>query len=858
MKKYLFTTRVLHIFSYFSAPLFLFGLTFIVSFFISFESVQAKVLFEQSKTGTAYDIFKDEGHNTALAQRLPQYSGTPPVLNSSGTISYRGTAEWVRLKRISGVECDTRVWLTLSEPDGVTRIGDDVLYGRQNGEFCDFKITGPNRTDGKVGIIHICYNGQCSFPDNFILDGSRENEGYVSDGYYNSPESGGWAFQICDIDGCEGGFEPVATTTATTTATSTGASSVLFLPGIQASRLYTDGGSGTEDQIWVPNIDADVEKLRMTSSGMSLNDIYTRDILDELALPYAGINVYKGFISFMDELKKTEVIKDWEPFAYDWRYDVEEIAKNGTKYQNEVKSLVAEVERLASSSYSGKVTIIGHSNGGLVGKMLISELEGQGKEELVDKLVLIGTPQLGAPKAALVMLHGYDQKAVFGLVVNDTTARDVMKNLPGTYGLLPSNEYFIKSGDTLISSDNSVTTASIGTYGPINSYTSMNSLLTDSLNKRNDEVPINEPSTLNNNFLQYSISLKQSLDSWLPPDNVEIYEVVGTGNPTIRGVQYQSFPCRLGFLTCETGSYMKALPIFTSSGDETVPIVSASGQDGNKVTGIIDLIAEAPNTLIRPYKHMNLTESPTVQSFVESIVKFPYLSQTLEIPEYANVARNFKIIGVHSPVSLMITDSLGKKVGKIGNEVKEEIVGSQYLDLGDSSYVIIPDDILFEAEIKGQATGTYSITVDTLKNHNQTQTFRYIGASSTPEMKATFSFATSGYTNIKTDINNDGLTDLEQTLNGQVILPPALYSYPLLKTNIKALKLSKVLETVLLVQVDAALYWDTLTPAKPAYQKLEFAALDTLKATLLVYKQKKYITPMQYSALEIIVYNLRK
>lgn len=638
----------------------------------------------------------------------------------------------------------------------------------------------------------------------------------------------------------------------------TGASSVLFLPGIQASRLYKVGLAGSEDQIWEPDSNQDVGQLAMTETGDSVNQIYTKEIMQEIAFPTLGTNVYKSFAILMNTLKGTKIIKDWTPFAYDWRFDVNEIATENVNYKNEVKNLVSEIEKLATSSYTGKVTIIGHSNGGLVGKMLISELDRQGKANLIDKLVMIGTPQLGAPKAILAMLHGYDQQALGGLLISSENARNVMRNMPGVYGLLPSAEYFSKSPGVMVAADTSNTTASIRAYGQVSSLTALNNFLTDSLNQRNDIVPINEPLTLNSTVLQNSLITKQKLDSWLPPAGVKVYEVVGTGNATIKGFQYQAFPCRLGYLTCSTGNYMKAVPIVTSSGDETVPVISASGQDGDKVTGIIDLIGEAPNILVRPYKHVNLTESPAVQSFVQSIIKFSYLNDTLEIPEYTNVTRNFKVIGVHSPVSLVITDSAGKKVGKIGDEIKEDIFGSQYLDLGDSSYVIVPDETLFTAELQGKDTGVYSITIDTLKNNTQSRTYNYMGASTTPTMKASFAFATSGYTNIKTDFNSDGIMDLEQSLNGQVVTPPVVYSYSLLKANIKALKLSKVLETVLLVQVDSAIYWDTLKPTKPAYQKIEFAALDTLKTTLVVYKQKKYITQTQYNNLEVMINNLRK
>ncbi len=638
-----------------------------------------------------------------------------------------------------------------------------------------------------------------------------------------------------------------------------GASSVLFLPGIQASRLYTDGILGTENQIWEPNANADVEKLEMTEIGESVNEVYTRDVIDELAVPALGTNVYKSFLNFLADLKNDKIIKEYNAFAYDWRFDVIDIAQNGTQFENEIKSLVAEVERLAATSSTDKVTIIGHSNGGLLGKALISELVEQNKQELVDKLVMVGTPQLGTPKAIGVMLHGLGQIAgIGGNIVNPETARDVIRNMPGTYALLPSAEYFAKNDDVLVTSDTSNTTASVRTYGDITTQQQLNNYLLDTQDVRVDDVPLYEPSTLNTAMLQQSLATKLALDTWLPPENIDVYEVVGTGNPTIKGFKYESFPCYVGgVLICNTGVHMDAVPQISDNGDETVMALSAGGQDGVKLQGVVDLYEEGLGVLNITYSHFDLTESPTVQSFLDSIIKYPYISDTLVAPEFVNVSRTYKIIGVHSPVLLSITDTTGKQTGVVNGEIKEDIDGSQYMELGESKYIIVPNDLPFTANIKGEALGVYSLTVDLVENNIQSQVHRYLGASTTATMQASFTLANNTFSNIITDLNGDNATDVTATLDGQIIPPPVVYSYALLKTSIKALKLQRFLEAVLIVQVDTASYWDALLPHKPQYQKFEYGALDTLKATLKIYKQRKLITQEQYTSLEVIINYLR-
>ncbi|TSD01839.1 MAG: Acetyltransferases and hydrolases with the alpha/beta hydrolase fold protein [Parcubacteria group bacterium Athens0714_25] len=92
------------------------------------------------------------------------------------------------------------------------------------------------------------------------------------------------------------------------------ASNVLFLPGIKSSRLYKEGMLGSEDKLWIPNyFGGDMEELRMDEDedGKSIEDVYTRDVLDEVAIPVVGGNIYKTFLEKLDGLKSGNVINDF-------------------------------------------------------------------------------------------------------------------------------------------------------------------------------------------------------------------------------------------------------------------------------------------------------------------------------------------------------------------------------------------------------------------------------------------------------------------------------------------------------------------------------------------------------------------
>src|SRR3972149_6975130 len=82
-------------------------------------------------------------------------------------------------------------------------------------------------------------------------------------------------------------------------------SSILFLPGFEASRVYktsvTSCTVNCEDTLWEPNGNSDVEALFMTVLGESVDDsIYTRDVLDEA---YSVLNIYKSFLEKMQDMK---------------------------------------------------------------------------------------------------------------------------------------------------------------------------------------------------------------------------------------------------------------------------------------------------------------------------------------------------------------------------------------------------------------------------------------------------------------------------------------------------------------------------------------------------------------------------
>jgi len=552
----------------------------------------------------------------------------------------------------------------------------------------------------------------------------------------------------------------------------TGASSVLFLPGIQASRLYKERSQAGEDQLWEPQGNEDVRQLAMTTNGESVNTVYTRDVVEEITGAFFGKNIYKGFLGLLNGLQNDQVIAEYQPFAYDWRNSVYEVATEPVKYPDgETKLLLDEVIQLAEDSYTKKVTIVAHSNGGLIAKALLQEYGDTALAGKVDKLVMIGTPQLGTPKGIGAMLHGTDQQALGGLVIDDEVARDVIQNMPGAYTLLPSAGYFSSiSPDSLIFADDSLETTSVREYGLITNRSALEDFLLDTKSVLPDDLVINQPLTLNRNLLARAAAEQEMLDDWQAPEGVAVYEAVGTGLATISGFEYRAFACSTS-AACLFGTFMKPYPLFDNRGDETVIAGSAQAYDGDKVTAVVNLELENDGITNINRSHAHLTESPAVQTFVESVIKYPYVVDGIQVPEFIEVTSKYTLIGVHSPVTVQITTSDGKVVGRDGDQGQEEVIGSQYIELGGSTYLIIPADVDdYTIEMTGTDVGPFTLTIEQLGSDNERTVIASIVSQSSPNMQATMVLTDGVHGNLLVDIDGDGSIDEERTTNGDLIV----------------------------------------------------------------------------------------
>ncbi|KKW08090.1 MAG: hypothetical protein UY44_C0019G0010, partial [Candidatus Kaiserbacteria bacterium GW2011_GWA2_49_19] len=322
-------------------------------------------------------------------------------------------------------------------------------------------------------------------------------------------------------------------------------SNVLFLPGIESSRLYRAQVVGNEEKkLWEPGVNDELRDLWLTTEGESIRDVYTKenDVVDEL--PVVGKNIYKSLISKMDEMKTQEKIKDWKAIPYDWRLSLDDVLSYGNNVGGKIyysgnnratstPYIIQELRRLAKNSKSKKVTVIAHSNGGLVAKRL-TEILGDEASQLIDKMILVAVPQVGTPMAIAAGLHGYDQAHLGGLITDEEDARTFSSTTPMIYNLMPSAGYLAQVKDAVVKFEISLALSDwIDNYGNlIRSENELRDFLTGYFGKVDAKTgDIDQPIKMNYSMLTDAEEIHAMLDAWTPPDGISLIQIAGWGVP---------------------------------------------------------------------------------------------------------------------------------------------------------------------------------------------------------------------------------------------------------------------------------------------------------------------------------------
>ncbi len=409
-------------------------------------------------------------------------------------------------------------------------------------------------------------------------------------------------------------------------------SNVLFLPGVMGSRLYT-----VENQLWEPNRNTDVKKLYLDELGKSIGNIFTKEIIAKTnilgGLPYVDKDIYKDFIEYLNKIKSKNTIADYNAVPYDWRMSADYILNQGIKLKDKNIDLIQVVKDLQKTSKTGKVTIVTHSNGGLVAKQLVLELQRLGLEKSIDKIIFVAMPEYGTAQAITALMFGHNQSLAGGLIMRSSIARELGKNMPTAYTLLPSDKYY--------------------TYNP------------DS-DRLLQETVIRNYSRVNPGLLQKSKELHQVLDTIVYPDTIAIHQILGTGVMTVSDIKI------------DDKNLYKLIPLYDKAGDGVVQDLYSSRQ-GNV------LYVDLSNTI---YKHANIMNSEKIIKDIDTILNPPRSNLPAVGLDYNKIIKNnnYKLLRITpsnsgNKVSEYLTPldmELSMGMSKLNDNIDNELYFDRY------------------------------------------------------------------------------------------------------------------------------------------------------------------------------------
>ncbi len=571
-----------------------------------------------------------------------------------------------------------------------------------------------------------------------------------------------------------------------TTPEPLGASSVLFLPGIMGSRLYEEsdvcgGGPGIKERWFSPS---DCAQLRLTTSftGRSDNDIYTTNEPSGIVDATFGLSLYKSFLEDFESLESDGVIADFEAVPYDWRLKLDDILKS-TEADGKVRGglaasyvdgyLYQTIARMAEDSLSGKVTIVTHSNGGLVAKAFLSTLEANNDPLLpkIDNLILVGVPQSGTPESVISLLHG-SEIGPFGAVLNQVTSRTLINTMPFIHHLLPSEAYFTDAIDPVIIFESGVATDEWRTrFGEsITDKDTLHSFLSKSSGRADPDVSDSAtPEVTDPLLLEYANIAHQIQSAWTPPASLGVSQIAGVGVQTPATISYftdQKCVSRILFLCTQYEPKLGTRITTSPEGDGTV--MGSSAQAIEDIETLWLDLDKYNNDVLLNRVHKDMLEVSDVQAYIANTLginsefEFEYISENP-----VNLESTDRVVyQLHSPLDMKLRSPAGEL-----SSTTRTIEGGYYQRFGEVQYISVPSDISdTELLLFGQEFGSFTLEVEEWEGEELVERIDFVGIPSDVGTEVIFvPQAELASSSLTIDYEGDGVIDADILTNNSII-----------------------------------------------------------------------------------------
>ena len=451
-------------------------------------------------------------------------------------------------------------------------------------------------------------------------------------------------------------------------------------------------------------------------------------------------------------------INEWKSFGYDWRKSIPEVVAGIEKKATTTESLVDIARGLAERSRTGKVTLVAHSNGGLVAEELVKVLTDQGLDNLIDSVISVAVPYVGTPTAISSILHGDHQSIAGGLILKASVARELGQNMPSAYSLLPSSAYYSKvTTPSIIFASTTVSGINDGSYAQvIHTSTDQNSFVDDSLGVRKTSAATalasgdtSFPIIGNSILTKAAESIHSILDAFSWPTTINRWNLLGWNNETPRALKYSSEKkCSSFFGLNETcSSVLVHSESVTQMGDGTVVAPSAAYSSGSTKVISLDLGRESQDAG-ESISHANILESSSTQAVIKSIITqgFSNANNGLESfvksispavslgePDYSKEPVRL-VMTLEGDADIGITDQQGRHTGiiplpsAVSSNVTDDVVSAYEEKIPDSHYVQLSDNDnqtsrislsdagqKYTVAVNGGGFGSFTLAVDCVR-----------------------------------------------------------------------------------------------------------------------------------------------
>jgi len=506
---------------------------------------------------------------------------------------------------------------------------------------------------------------------------------------------------------------------------------VLFVPGLLGTELVKNGEILWADPLKMinpANSDNFMDPLVFNEDlKPSDSEVFYTNVIIQKSFRIGNINDIKvydylsGLINAFQEqgyiTNEGSADQDFFTFPYDWRYGVSGVIPNPANLSQRpltnIDLLSARINQLAAISPTGRVDVIAHSLGGLVVKKYVVDTD----NPKIGKLIFVGTPNLGAPLSAKVLLQGHNFD-IFGL--NPDEIKKISRNLPSAYDLLPSLDYFAThSGYITLVRQKDFTTNEVKTlnYDETNNYLLASGLI-------NQQGINNARSWHTSAFDEYNITNKV-------PDT---YNLVGCKSATYSMLEdWQD-------VSANHRWYESGIPL---TGDGTVPFESADS--------ILTNPAATNNVFYIPKaNHGKMPSQEIIRQKITSIISGEDNANDIwrQIFTYQQVKNNPRlcqlfgdIIEIHSPLDIAVVDAYGNTLQNIPNQGYYNTIpgASFYINDNNHKYVYLPtgDNETYDIKLTGTGSGVFTLIDKKLNNQTITLAYAFKDKPVTPDFSAT-------------------------------------------------------------------------------------------------------------------------